>query len=145
MSDNTKALRASAPPLPATVQDLDNMRRLKKPLISLNDIVEEINRKLWDDPEYQRYLSAIWPDETVEGSFQFDDARAVMMIQDRAKEDGIVIPPHSNKLSPLVKSLHVVLGRRHGLSRKERRNMVQGQAANGGTYDQHNDGLGEGE
>ena len=140
---NTTNLRPSAPPLPATVQDLDAMRKLKKPLISLNDIVEEINRKLWDDPDYQRYLSAIWPDETIEGSFVHDDTRAVMMIQKYANEHGIIIPPTSNKLSPLVKSLHVVLGRRHGLSRQERRNMVQGKAANGGTHDEHNDGFGE--
>lgn len=120
---NTTPMRPSAPPLPATVEDLDALRKFKK-RPSLNDIVEQINRALWNNPEYQKYLSAIWPEETVEGSFICDDIRAVEMIQRYATEHEIAIPPNSNKLSPLMKSLHVVLGKYEGQTRKARRAQV---------------------
>ena len=130
MSDNnTKPLRPSAPPLPATVHDLDALRKIPK-RGSLNDIVEQINRALWSDPDYQKYLFAIWPEETQEGSFDCDDIRAVMMIQDYAEEHGIDIPPNSNKWSPLRKSLHVVLGKYEGGTRKARREMVTNEQNN---------------
>ena len=46
-------------------------------------------------------------------------------------------------VSPEVENAIADIARRHGLSRQERRNMVQGKAANGGTHDEHNDGFGE--
>jgi len=122
MSDNG-SVRPGAPPLPATVQDLDALRKSNK-RSSLNDIVEQINRELWPNPDYQKYFWAIWPEETQEGSFQCDDVRAAIMIQKYAEDHGITIPPNSNKLSPIVKSLHVVMARYENQTRKARREAV---------------------
>ena len=128
MSDNTK-IRPSAPPLPATVHDLDALR-INTKRGSLNDIVERIHRELWNDPEYQRYFWAIWPEETQEGSFFCDDIRAVIMIQKYAENHGIVIPPNSNRLSPLRKSLLVVLSKYEGGTRKSRRDLAENSTQN---------------
>lgn len=129
MSDDTKKFRPPAPPLPATVYDLDALRiNTKRP--SLNSIVEDIHRKLWDDLDYQKYFWAIWSDETQEGSFYCDDIRAVIMIQKYAEDHGIVIPPNSNRWSPLRKSLLVVLGKYEGQSRKARRELAENSGEN---------------
>jgi len=128
MSDNTK-IRPSAPPLPATVHDLDALR-INTKRASLNDIVETIHRELWNDPEYQKYFWAIWPEETQEGSFFCDDIRAVMMIQEYAKERDIAIPSNSNRLSPLRKSLLVVLSKYEGATRKSRRELAENSTKN---------------
>jgi hypothetical protein len=128
MSDNAK-LRPSAPPLPATVHELDALRITTK-RASLNDIVERIHRELWNDPVYQKYFWAIWPEETQEGSFFCDDIRAVMMIQEYAKDHDIMIPPNSNKLVPLRKSLLVVLGKYEGGTRKARRELAENSTQN---------------
>ena len=129
MSDNAK-LRPSAPPLPATVHDLDALRvHIRRR--SLNDIVETIHRELWSNPEYQKYFWAIWPEETEEGSFFCDDIRAVIMIQDYAKDHDIAIPPNSNRLSPLRKSLLAVLNKYEGGSRKARRDLAENSTQTG--------------
>jgi len=128
MSDNAN-LRPSAPPLPATVHDLDALR-INPKRGSLNDIVERIHRELWNNQEYQKYFWAIWPEETQEGSFFCDDIRAVMMIQEYAKEFNITIPSNSNRLSPLRKSLLVVLKKYEGATRKSRRELAENSTQN---------------
>jgi hypothetical protein len=123
-----RPLRPSAPPLPPAVTDLDALWKNRVPLKSLNDIVQEIHRRLWSDPEYRRYLEAIWPEEAVEGSFIMDDSEAARMIRKYDRENGHQIPEHSDKLSAIVKSLHVVLRRYKDLSRQARRALVMGES-----------------
>jgi hypothetical protein len=119
-----------APPLPATIADWDAARVNRNLPRSLNDIVEEIHRRLVvDDSEtgrdYRKYLFAIWPSEAIEGAIVYDDAKAAMIIQQFAQDVGIEIPASSNKIDPIVKSLHVTLSR-YEQSRKQRRDVVQG-------------------
>ena len=123
MPDDSGPIRPKAPPMPVSLEDLDKLRKFQK-RTSLNDIVERIHRALYNNPEYQKYLTAIWPEETIQGSFQCDDVAAAQMIQKYASDNNIVIPPSSNKWSAIIKSLHVVQGYYNDQTRRARRKLV---------------------
>ena len=137
MPNSNNALRPAAPPLPPTRQALEK-ERLTLVKRTINDEVDDIHVALWEDPEYQRLLHAIWPSETVEGGFGEDDSEAARMIRKYAAENDYPIAANA-KLHSIILSLHVVC-RRFGQSRVQRRNRVHGEIVppNG---DENNDGM----
>lgn len=104
--------------LPRTVDDLINQRKSKKKQ-TLNDQVESHHLSLYEQPEYQRFLDAVWMANAIEGSLFVDDIMACEMIRHHARETGnryVATQP----LAAIRRSLLVVL-RRYNISRKERR------------------------
>jgi|SRR5215207_2502488 len=137
---NDQSQKFSPPALPSTVADLI-ARKKTMHVENLNDVVDQIHLKLWSDPIYQRYLSAVWDEDCVEGSCNFDDGKACEMIREFAikhagpdnsfhliKSGGS--DGHPKSLRVLQKTLGVVL-RRYGISRTERRRSVSGEPVSG--------------
>lgn len=76
------------PPLPETRTALLAQYKLKRKR-SINDLVEEIIVKLWDnDADFMRYIDAIYDSQAVEGSLVEDDTMAAQLIRNVAKKDG---------------------------------------------------------
>jgi hypothetical protein len=113
------------PALPTTLEDW--ISHLKdRP--SINDLVEDIHKMLISGDTgklYISYLSAVYDEQAVEGSLAADNIEAARMIREKANtiEDHLL---QHEKLATISKSLGVVL-RRYHFSRKERRQMVDGQ------------------
>jgi hypothetical protein len=124
------------PPLPSTVTDLLALRKSEK-LRTLNDDVDDIHLRLWENPKYREYLWPIWREDTVEGSFIADDIQAASLIREYAKEHDIALASRA-KLQSIVRSLHVVC-RRFGITRKERQHLVNSEHV-GFANDENNDG-----
>ena len=110
-------------PLPSSVVDMQ-ARRLMPFKRLLNDMVEELHTKCFELEKYRTYLDGVWDEQCVEGSLAADNFKAAEMIRDRAIKDNS--PVKSEKLATIVKSLGIVL-KRYGISRKERRQTVDGQ------------------
>lgn len=111
-------------PLPITKEELEAHRKVfHQP--TLNDVVHEYHIILWDDPQYRRYLEAVYDEDAVEGSLAIDNGEAARMIRERAvaSSDQRLA---SKKLATIAKALGVVL-RRYGISRRERAREVAGQ------------------
>ena len=111
-------------PLPVTVQDLEARRKVfHQP--TLNDRVDAIHVRLWDNEQYRRFLDAVYDEDAVEGSLSADNLFAAMMIRDHAKnhDDPYVA---SKKAATIAKSLNVIC-RRYGIGRRERAREVAGQ------------------
>src|SRR6185312_5657337 len=123
MSENQSAPRGVAkarpPALPATTSDLLGQRKFEMKR-TLNDHVETIHLKLYENEDYQRLLDA------VEGSLAADNLLAAKMIRDFAIADGFDPYVADKKLATIAKALGVVL-RRYGVSRKERSRMIDGE------------------
>lgn len=84
MSD---ALLKVAPTLPQTRDGLLAQYKLKRKR-SINDLVEEVIVKLWDNDEnFMKYIDAIYDSQAVEGSMDDDDVMAALIIRDTAKRD----------------------------------------------------------
>lgn len=116
--------RPPPPPLPATVEELINDRKVAVER-TLNDYVEEAYLHLYaTNEDFKNYLYAVYDEQAVEGSLAMDNGEAVTILRDYAKAESIVIIAREKKAT-LVKALNVVL-RRYGKSRKERKNMVGG-------------------
>jgi hypothetical protein len=111
-------------PLPITKEELEAHRKVfHQP--TLNDVVHEYHIALWDDPQYRRFLDAVYDSDAVEGSLALDNGEAAHMIRERAKlanDDRLA----TKKKAVIVLALNVVL-RRYGISRKERAREVAGQ------------------
>jgi hypothetical protein len=125
--------RVPAPPLPKTVVDLINQRKSMRTR-TLNDDVEEIHLRMWEQPDYRRYFAPIWREETIEGSFIDDDACVAQMVRKYAGENSFPIASHANLAS--IRHSLIVVARRYGLSRKERQQMVGGQIVERGDDDE---------
>jgi hypothetical protein len=110
-------------PLPGSVVELQ-ARRLTPFKRLLNDMVEELHTKCYEDEKYRAYHDAVWDEQAIEGSLAADNIMAAAMIRERAKKENS--PVAREKLHTINKSLGIVL-RRYGLSRKERRQTVDGQ------------------
>jgi hypothetical protein len=80
-----EALRVP-PPLPETRQNLLEQYTLKRRR-SINDLVEEVFVKLWEEEDFQSYLNAIYDSASQEGSMEDDDIMAAQMIRERAIAD----------------------------------------------------------
>ena len=120
---NQIAARPAPAPLPATVQDLEAMRKVfHQP--TLNDRVDAIHVKLWADDGYRAFLDAVYDEDAVEGSLSADNIFAAMMIRDYAKANGDHYVA-GKKVATISKALAVVL-RRYGIGRKERSREVAG-------------------
>jgi hypothetical protein len=118
------SVRPALPPLPATTEDLIARRRHKE-VRSLIDDAEEVHQVLWEDQEYRKYFNAAYNDQAVEGSLDADDFMAVSMIRAKAREMGIQSVATA-QIHKLTIALHRVAGRYEGLTRKERRAVVNG-------------------
>src|SRR6516165_3890084 len=90
-----------AKPLPETVIDLINSRKGRFER-TLNDMVEEMYLKLWEDQQFKEYLDAVTDGEAVEGSLSCDDHEAARMLRDYARKQNSPIrdkPLHSYKVA----------------------------------------------
>lgn len=129
-NDNTARIvpgeitRRPAPPLPATREEMLSQRKVASK-VTLNDLVEEIHDKLYENPEYQALIFGVWDSEAVEGSLAADNYKASNMIREWAREHGNTVVASKN-WATLSKSLGVVL-RRFELDRRTRRHMVDGE------------------
>jgi hypothetical protein len=104
--------------LPTTVKAMMD-QRTSKTRINLNDQVDQIHCKLYEEEEYRNYLDAVYNSQALTGSTIYDDGEAGRMILDYAKSNGYPYVAQQN-LTTVVKALRVVM-RRYHISRKERR------------------------
>lgn len=79
-------LRPQPPALPETRTDLMAHYKLKRKR-SINDLVEEIVVKIWENEEFQKLVSAIYDSDAVHGSMGDDDTMAALMIKGIAEKD----------------------------------------------------------
>jgi hypothetical protein len=123
-TDMTEATQLKvAPPLPATRTDLLAGYKLKRRR-SINDLVEEIVVKLWDnDEKFMKYVDAIYNEQAVEGSLDDDDTMAALIIRDTAERDKHAEVAAQN-IRTIKLAMRVVL-KRFGVSRPEREEMAQ--------------------
>jgi hypothetical protein len=91
---------------------------------TLNDLVEDIHLSLVEDAKYIGFLDAVYDEQAVEGSLAADNLEAAHMIREKAIKTGSDIG--KEKKATIAKSLGIVL-RRYEWSRKERRNIVDGE------------------
>jgi len=111
--------RRVAPPVPNSVVDLMAQRKTLRTK-TLNEYVEDVFLKLWENKEFRRYFVPIWRSQTIEGSFIADELCAAMMVRDFPEAHPLV---KSANLDSLQHSLRVVANR-YGLGRKERQAIV---------------------
>jgi len=91
---------------------------------TLNDMVEDIHLSLVEDAKYIGFLDAVYDEQAVEGSLAADNLEAAHMIREKAVKIGSDI--RKERKATIAKSLNIVL-RRYEWSRKERRNIVDGE------------------
>lgn len=117
------------PPLPTNPADWIKKIQHKK---SLNDMVDEAFDRLLNNKDMVKrerfisYLEAVWDEQAIEGSLAADNLEAAAMIRQEAADNGPADLAKEKKAT-IVKAMNVILRRFDGLSRVERRNMVQGQ------------------
>lgn len=126
------ALKPTPPSLPETAVDFLAQRKLKADR-TLNDQVEDIHIRMYEDKQYRGFLYAVYDEQAVEGSLACDNVKAAEMIRNYARKNDFV-EVADQKLATITKVLGVVL-RRYGSSRKERRNMIGGEVITGDNGD----------
>jgi hypothetical protein len=127
MSNTSQTVTRSKPPaLPATTADMLGQRKFEMRR-TLNDHVETIHLKLYENTDYQRLLDAVYDEDAVEGSLAADNLLAAQMIRTAAVADNADPYVAEKKLATISKALAVVL-RRYGMSRKERARMIDGES-----------------
>jgi hypothetical protein len=108
--------------LPAKITEWERFIKQER---TLNDLVEDIHRMLWDESEdYRNFLEAVYDEDAVEGSLSADNTMAAMMIRDKAKTQTSEVG--TKKLATISKALNVVMRRYHA-DRKRRRNTIGGE------------------
>lgn len=107
--------------VPATVEELRN-QRISMRVRSLNDDVEEAHLKLWDQEDYRKWFSIIWPSDSVEGNHTLDDGMVAMRIRTFAEDNNLPLAK-SAKLGSIIRSLNVVR-RRYKIGREQLRRRV---------------------
>lgn len=115
------ALKVLPPALPAKIEEWHRSLKQER---TLNDLVEDSHRILVEDDDYRAFLRAVYDEQAVEGSLSADNHMAAQRIRDKAKEIGSELS--KEKLATISKALNVVM-RRYRASRKERRNMIEGE------------------
>lgn len=121
----------SAPPLPATIADLETHLTFKRGRTIIDD-VHEVIRMLWENLDFQALLAAPegFDELTVYGSTDADDFAAAAAIQDKAREIGMEKLTDLKKRNAVRKAMRRVLGGRYdGVSRKDRREAIEGNGA----------------
>lgn len=122
MSENSKVMLKRA--LPGDRQALIDQRKTR-PNLTLNDHVEAIHLRLYDDLDYRKFVDAVWDDDAEEGSLSADNLEAAHMIRECARLNDI--PEVSRKKKATIsKALNVVF-RRLNMVRKERRYTIGGE------------------
>jgi hypothetical protein len=120
---------------PALPVALSEWQRFLKSERTLNDLVEDVHRALIDSDQgekYRSYLYAVYDEQAVEGSLAADNIEAARMIRIWSSENGSELS--RQKLATIAKALGVVLRRYHA-SRKERRQMIDGEVVPGDSGD----------
>jgi hypothetical protein len=120
MNEQSKSLSV---PLPNTVVDLIKQRRGKFEK-TLNDIVEELYLKLWENQQFKDFLDAVDDGAAVEGSIGCDDHEAARMLRDLARKEHS--PVKDKPLASFKYALKIVM-RRYNMSRKERKIALGGE------------------
>jgi len=124
----SRAPKARIPLPPVLPAELSQWQRFIQTKRTINDQVEDAVRAILesDDRErYRRLMFAVHDSQTVEGSMACDNIEAARLIRDWAKEkDNSELS--EEKLATIVKAHNVVLHRYH-FTRKERRQMVDGE------------------
>ena len=110
--------QSTAMALPKTVKALMEQKKSKM-TSTLNDQVDTVHLSLWEKPEYQRYLDAVYKEQAIEGDLFCDDIEASRLIREEARRQGNAYVA-SQKLATIRRALMVVL-RRYQISRTERR------------------------
>jgi hypothetical protein len=127
MAEEATQLRPTAPPLPATRADLLAGYKLKRKR-SINDLVEEVIVRLWDqNEEFMKYVDAIYDSDAIEGSLEEDDTMAAQIIRNVAKKENLTEVAAKN-LHTIKLAMRVGL-RRFGVARPEREEQAQLQLA----------------
>jgi hypothetical protein len=111
--------------LPTTIAELASLRKSARTR-SLNDEVDDINTRLWEDPGYRRWFEALWPSDTIEGTFHDDEHEAARMVREYAQGNQFPIAATA-KIASITRSLGVVHRRFTGMSRRERQQSVGGE------------------
>lgn len=114
--------------LPTTIQELEKFRTFG-PELTLNDHVEGVFKRLWEDESFRKLLRATGDDETVEGSMATDNVVAAQMIRNHAA-DHTVTEITDRKLHAIVRALKVVMNR-YNMSRKLRARTLGGEIVPG--------------
>src|SRR5262249_42013550 len=129
MPNDSSIQRVAPPPLPTNPDDWIKKIQHKK---SLNDMVDEVFDRLLNNKDIEKrekfvsFLDAVWDEQAIEGARAADNLEAAAMIRQEATDNG----PRElakEKKTTIVKAMNVILRRFDGMSRNERRNMVQGQ------------------
>jgi hypothetical protein len=110
----------AAPELPNSVSDWIRKTKAKR---SINDLVEDVHLLLAENAEYKRYMTAIFAEQSQEGSLYADDLELARMIRAKAEEMGNAELANEKK-STIAKALNIVLGR-YELTRTQRRAVAQ--------------------
>jgi len=119
----SEALLKVAPPLPETRTDLLAQYKLRRRR-SINDLVEEVIVKLWDnDEKFMKYVEAIYDSQAIEGSMDDDDVMAALIIRDTAKRDKHVEVADQN-VHTIKLAMRVAL-RRFDLGRGQRYDLAE--------------------
>lgn len=116
--------RPKPPQLPTTQEDLSKLLQ-NNFILNLNDQVHEIFPALIENEKFRAYLYAVYDTDTIEGSLSADNVMAATIIRSFATERGNTFLA-SQKLATIVRAMNVVL-RRYKLSRKERRDTLDGK------------------
>lgn len=111
-------------PLPDVDRDMLAAMRKLKAKRPLNDLVEDVFASLIEDKSFTRYLHAVWDSEAVEGSLAADNFYAAQRVREKAKALNSEVATYN--LATIAHAL-VVVTRRYGFSRKERRYTVGGK------------------
>lgn len=99
----------------------DDLQRKSKRALTINDLVESELPKVWGDPIFQKLISAIFKEESVEGSLHADDLMAARMLRESTDKGSEL---RTKNLEAIRKALRVVL-RRYEQSREDRLRQVR--------------------
>lgn len=110
------------PALPETRKDLLAQYKLKRKR-SINDLVEDLVVKLWENDDFQELVEAIYDSDTVHGSMADDDVMAALMIKEYASKNGHTEVAMKN-LHTIKLAMRVAL-RRFSQTRNERFDVAE--------------------
>jgi len=110
----------------STIAELATLRKSVRTR-NLNDEVDDIDMRLWENPDYRKWFEALWPTDTIEGSFHDDEHEAARMVREYARGNTGYPIAASAKIASITRSLGVVHRRFAGMSRKERQQSVNGE------------------
>lgn len=107
-------------PFPTTVADLVRAKPAKR---SLNDMVEEFWRQLYDNVNFRKLVDVAYNEQAIIGNIEANYLIAAQMIQALAKDTKSLVADEN--LVTIRRSLKWVL-KQYGLSPKQRRNTLGG-------------------